>query len=1014
MQNKHSQLGFFQSVLPWVMGALGLVVYLVTINHWVSIRSLPIVARVTGWDWSPFVQMPLLYFLTFPFRWLPAGVQPVALNILSAVFAALTLAFLARSVMLLPHDRTHEQRLRERNEFSLFSTPAAWVPPVFAALALMFQMTMWENSTAQTGESLDLLLFAYLIRCLLEFRVGQKERWLTKFALVYGLGITNNYSLIAYIPAFLGALIWIRGKAFFNAAFLGRTVALWCFGLLAYFALPLVWQLRGDTTYSFLDILRANIAAQKMVLTDPALRSRVFILSLTSVLPVVMMGIRWPSSFGETSASGAAITNIMFRLVHIVFFVAGAVTMLDPKFSPRNLGWGLPFLSLYYLTAIAVGYYGGYVLLVFTDPAKKSWQRQSQILRFFNPFFRAIVWVGLVAIPTILVAKNFPFAKASNGSLLREFAKMSSEAVSADADILLSEDPYQLSMLEGWTSRDGSKRKHMLINTRMLELPNYHKQLAQIYGNRWPALLESDQSAKTVPQMRLLQIMTDLARTNRIVYLHPSFGYYFENFYPVPHGIVYSMQVYSNKMLLPPNVTAPILAENEAFWKGMQGSLSELQPLVKKDVPDARYVGAYYSRAMNTWGVELQKLHRTADAAQFFADAMELNTNNIPALVNFQFNQQAFAGKAQKEDLQKEIEEKFGRYRSWEGVMGDNGPFDEPEFCAKLGAIFENQSLPRQALEQYTRASILAPTNFTFRSASVNIYLTVGRPDKVFELVSEARSQKAALNRTNQMELIAIEAAAYFAQTNYAKAEELLTTAIEQNPRQRALLETLSELYKASHQPDKALEVLDRMIADEPNSPDLRLQKADIFTASEDYSKANAEINTILQKDHDNVPALLYRAYVFLQMKEYKKGLAVVEEVEKLDPKNQQAILYRGPLELNLKEFDKAVDSFTKILNRDPGNVWALRNRSMSSLQSGRLDIAEKDYDSLKKMFPTKHWVYYGLGEIAYRRKDKQDAIKNYELYMKYAPIDASDKDLTADRKQVSERLDELKKVASR
>src|SRR5204862_704673 len=116
---------------------------------------------------------------------------------------------------------------------------------------------------------------------------------------------------------------------------------------------------------------------------------------------------------------------------------------------------------------------------------------------------------------------------------------------------------------------------------------------------------------------------------------------------------------------------------------------------------------------------------------------------------------------------------------------------------SKLGSIFEGQSLPRQALEQYTRAATLAPTNFALKSTLANIYLTVGRPDKVFELVSEARAQKVALSQTNRMELVAIEAAAHFAQTNYAKAEELLSKAIEEYPKQRPLLENLSELFKA-------------------------------------------------------------------------------------------------------------------------------------------------------------------------------------------------------------------------
>ena len=46
---------------------------------------------------------------------------PVALNLFSAVCAALTLGLLARSVAILPHDRTDAQREREHSDFSFLT-----------------------------------------------------------------------------------------------------------------------------------------------------------------------------------------------------------------------------------------------------------------------------------------------------------------------------------------------------------------------------------------------------------------------------------------------------------------------------------------------------------------------------------------------------------------------------------------------------------------------------------------------------------------------------------------------------------------------------------------------------------------------------------------------------------------------------------------------------------------------------------------------------------------------------
>src|ERR1035437_3196596 len=121
---------FVQDGLPWVIGAAALLVYLASLNHWVTLNSLQVAAKVTGWDWQPMLSQPVLFLLTYPCRWLPASWVPPALNLFTAVCAALTLALLARSVALLPHNRLRQQRLLVNNEHALLSLPNAWVPVV--------------------------------------------------------------------------------------------------------------------------------------------------------------------------------------------------------------------------------------------------------------------------------------------------------------------------------------------------------------------------------------------------------------------------------------------------------------------------------------------------------------------------------------------------------------------------------------------------------------------------------------------------------------------------------------------------------------------------------------------------------------------------------------------------------------------------------------------------------------------------------------------------------------------
>ena len=131
MEN-HEKSGFARARLPWLIVVAALLVYVLTLNRWVSLASLPVVTGLVSEESTLPLNAPFHYLVTFPFRWLPAAWQVVGLNLFAAVCGALTLGLLARSVALLPQDRTRDQRQRERSEFGLLSIPLAWANCVLA------------------------------------------------------------------------------------------------------------------------------------------------------------------------------------------------------------------------------------------------------------------------------------------------------------------------------------------------------------------------------------------------------------------------------------------------------------------------------------------------------------------------------------------------------------------------------------------------------------------------------------------------------------------------------------------------------------------------------------------------------------------------------------------------------------------------------------------------------------------------------------------------------------------
>src|SRR5437879_1448209 len=137
---------------------------------------------------------------------------------------------------------------------------------VLAVIICGLQLTFWEHATSASPAMLNLLVFAYVIRCVLEFRIDQRESWLTRAAFVYGLGITNNWAMIGFFPILLAALIWIRGLNFFNLRFLGRMFLCGLAGLLLYLLLPLAQSHSEIAPVPFWQALKANLGSQAGVL----------------------------------------------------------------------------------------------------------------------------------------------------------------------------------------------------------------------------------------------------------------------------------------------------------------------------------------------------------------------------------------------------------------------------------------------------------------------------------------------------------------------------------------------------------------------------------------------------------------------------------------------------------------------------------------------------------------------------------------------------------------------------
>ena len=461
---------FATAILPWVIGGAALVGCGLTLNHWVSLHSLPVVARVCGWEWQPQMQQPLAFVVFYPFRSLPQTWTPVALNIFTALCAAGALALLARSVALWPQDRTRPQWWREKDEFGVLSVSTAWLPPLVAVLACGLQLTFWENATSASGELLDLLIFAWVIRALLEFRISQKQGWLSSAAFFYAAGMADNWIFIACLPAFLAAILWLKGFDLFELRFLARMFAWTAAGLCLFLLLPLLHGRSAGDHLEFWAALKSELRVQRNSLIYFP-RGTLAALAFMAGVPVLAMSICWRGknpNFADDSLVGSILAKGIFHFVHAVFLLFSLWLMLDSPFSPRRIGYGQPLLTQYYLSSLVIGYCVGYFLLVGTVDVPKF------------VAFPVMLLLGLLlcVVPAALIWRNLDQVRTTNGPVLRKFARQLYDSLPPGKSVVLSDDPGLLFLLRAELATGTGDKAPLLLDTRAVVFSQYQRYLS--------------------------------------------------------------------------------------------------------------------------------------------------------------------------------------------------------------------------------------------------------------------------------------------------------------------------------------------------------------------------------------------------------------------------------------------------------------------------------------------------------------------------------------------------------
>jgi len=761
------------------------------------------------------------------------------------------------------------------------------------------------------------------------------------------LGAGNNWALLGFFPIYLFSLVWIRGLAgFFNLRFLARMALCGVVGALLYFLIPMLGAASGGQesfASRFEYLLGREFGAQsyglKLVPGWLALLAGV-----PSLLPLLFAGIKWPSFEGEISAAGNILTRFMFMALHVACLVLTLVTFFDFKYSPsvRMHEQPVSFLTFYYLGALCVGYFSGYMLLVFAPMRLPAWERRHPFTKIFNRTMVAVVWVVSFAAPALLVWQNFPHIRAGNSHMLQQFADQTLDALPTKTALVLSDDPTRLYLLQAACERRGERNEHPMIETESFPHREYIFNLAARYPQLKSVMMTNLARLPSVlPSESLTVFMYHVAQNSPAYYLHPSFGYYFEALYLKPRGLVYELKAYSTNMTEPPLATEAEIQANQAYWAKMEnGPLQALPALASLDVDDLA-VSVDYAVALDYWGTELQKAGHLKEAQAQFTEAVRLNTNNFIAAINLQYNERLQKGDHRPIEDAVETVSKATRIYGLEPVLRGSGPPDEPDLDLQLGGVLAERGNLGQAARLFQRRLQFLPGDPEAELAMAKTYVDLRQPAKALDLLNKLRGS----SKIDSWKLARCEAMAYLASGDDATAEKVLRTAVKADPNDENRVSTLVEFY--------------------------RYRGLEYQRAHKDAEAARSFANALTNID--------------LQLK-----LLASPNHDSLDV--PETLVKKAELETLLHSYDAAVSTLGRILQIQPKNYTALLNRALTEIQLKQFQAAKDDFREMGKVLPQQSYLAeYGLAVVANAEKNKDEEIDHLKRCVHAAPEESSE-----------------------
>jgi tetratricopeptide (TPR) repeat protein len=184
----------------------------------------------------------------------------------------------------------------------------------------------------------------------------------------------------------------------------------------------------------------------------------------------------------------------------------------------------------------------------------------------------------------------------------------------------------------------------------------------------------------------------------------------------------------------------------------------------------------------------------------------------------------------------------------------------------------------------------------------------------------------------------------------------------------------------------KALNLLDIWLKNHPDDLDTLIDKGHLLTMLQRYDEAVEvfESGRLMANSQEkpNLISLIAKAYA--EKGDFNLALKniddAIDRTGKDDFKSRKAQIYQ-----QMAKHEDAISIFTELIENGIHNPDFYSLRGFSYMATKQYNDAKAVYEKLRAFYPDAPGIYKNLAEIADAKNQSAEALKNYELYLKYA-----------------------------